>query len=128
MPRQGHFATDDPVEARMFIRAMRVAAQAAGWPPPYRRWVTFLDGRECRLCHELDGTVWPHEAGPRVPLHARCRCHSEPAALRDLVRRAQGATEREFRPDPRPRPVIRSDRKRRIFVVHRERGEPRPEQ
>jgi SPP1 gp7 family putative phage head morphogenesis protein len=37
------------------------------------RWVSTLDGRTTIQCRSLDGRVFPVNAGPRPPLHIRCR-------------------------------------------------------
>jgi SPP1 gp7 family putative phage head morphogenesis protein len=37
------------------------------------RWVSTLDGRTSSICRSLDNKVFPLDAGPRPPIHIRCR-------------------------------------------------------
>ena len=44
----------------------------------YFRWNTIVDGRECEICHERDGKIYPDDAYPEKP-HYGCRCYKTPA-------------------------------------------------
>lgn len=52
----------------------------------YVRWVTNLDGRECRECHDRNGVVYPINAMPAKP-HYGCRCTLKEATAAEYDRK-----------------------------------------
>ena len=42
------------------------------------KWNAVIDGRECDICHERDGKIYPSDAYPEKP-HYGCRCYKTPS-------------------------------------------------
>lgn len=59
----------------------------------YVRWVTNVDGKECRTCRDRHGKIYPLQALPAKP-HYNCRCTIRPAKKEQYDRQKRTASDR----------------------------------